>query len=133
MAASKKAKQDRANAKEDRKEMTESDARFGAISSQFEAEQADYYNQLNRQRKQRGLDQFRQFSTMNQFAPEMAGGNNVIALPNKPDINALIKANVPAEEQTPQVAGKKKGLLESLSGVAPWDKAIGRATDKLFS
>lgn len=127
MAASKKAKQDRANAKEDTKEMTENDARFGAISSQFEAEQADYYNQLNRQRKQRGLDQFRQFSTMSQFAPEAAGGNNTIALPNRPDINALIKANTPAEEQAAP-AGKKKsksGLITVLTGDPILGKLFG--------
>lgn len=115
MAASKKAKQDRENAKEDTKEMTENDARFGAIASQFNAEQDYYYEQLKRKNKQRGLDQFRQFSTVNQFAPNFVGGNNTITLPAKPDINALIKANTPAEAAaTAAPAAKKKSLVSKL-------------------
>ena len=64
--------------------------------SQFEREQEDYYNQLDRQRKQRGLDQFRQFSTMSQFAPEYQGDTSRIVLPQRPDVNALIAQAVPS-------------------------------------
>lgn len=126
MAASKKAKQDRKNAKEDSKEMTEREARYQAVLSQFDAEQNDYYNQLNRQRKQRGLDQFRQFSTMGQFAPGAASSDNTIVLPNKPDIGALIKANVPEEQQSaPAKKKSKSGLITALTGDPILGKLFG--------
>lgn len=51
----------------------------GKQSSAFDAAQTDYYSQLNRQRKQRGLDQFRQFNTI---AP---ANTNRIAVPTLPD------------------------------------------------
>lgn len=89
-AASKKAKQQRKWDKEDRKEMTRDEAKYSAVLSRFEAEQEDYYNQLNRKRKQRGLDQFRQFSTVNQFAPQYVGDNTEIVLPDRPNINKII-------------------------------------------
>ena len=117
VAASKKAKQDRENAKEDTKEMTENDARFGAIASQFNAEQDYYYEQLKRKNKQRGLDQFRQFSTVNQFAPNFVGGNNTITLPAKPDINALIKANAAPVEPVAAAAPEKKSTAKKLFGI----------------
>lgn len=118
IAASKKAKQDRENAKEDTKEMTENDARFGAIASQFNAEQDYYYEQLKRKNKQRGLDQFRQFSTVNQFAPNFVGGNTTITLPAKPDINALIKANAPpAATTTTAATPEKKSTAKKLFGI----------------
>lgn len=127
IAASKKAKQEREAAREDAKEMTENDARFGAILSQFNAEQDYYYQQLQRKSKQRGLDQFRQFSTVNQFAPNFVGGNNTIALPNKPDINALIKANTPVAETTAAPAKKKSksGLITVLTGDPILGKLFG--------
>lgn len=36
----------------------------GKKSSEFDAAQTDYYSQLNRGRKQRGLDMFRQYNTI---------------------------------------------------------------------
>lgn len=114
IAASKKAKQDRENAKEDNKEMTENDARFGAIASQFNAEQDYYYEQLKRKNKQRGLDQFRQFSTVNQFAPNFVGGNNTITLPEKPNINNLIAANKPVEEAQAAASSSSSSKGKSL-------------------
>lgn len=123
MAASKKAKQDRANAKEDSKELTENDARFAAIASQFNKEQDYYYEQTKRKAKQRGLDQFRQFSTVAQFAPQFVGGNNEIVIPAKPDINSLIKANTPAPTAAAEPTQQKNkssglfGLVGNLLGI----------------
>ena len=117
IAASKKAKSDRAAAKEDAKELTEEGTRFNAILSQFNAEQDYYYEQLQRKNKQRGLDQFRQFSTVNQFAPNFIGGNNTIALPEKPDINKLITANTPAPAATNSSGGGSKTSNTSLKGM----------------
>ena len=125
VAASKKAKQDAKAAKETAKELTENDARFSAILSQFNAEQDYYYKQMDRKNKQRGLDQFRQFSTVNQFAPNFVGGNNTIALPNKPDINALISANKAPEATQAAAAGKKSSSLGAKL-LASGDPVLGK-------
>lgn len=109
-AASKKAKEDRKHAKEDRKEMTRDDAKYSSILSRFEAEQEDYYNQLNRQRKQRGLAQFRQFSTVNQFAPQYLGDNTEIVVPERPDINKIMDEVDPQEVPVKSAKGKKSTL-----------------------
>lgn len=90
LSSSKKAEQQRKWDKEDRKEMARDEAKYSAALSRFEAEQEDYYNQLNRKRKQRGLEQFRQFSTVNQFAPQYVGDNTEIVLPERPNINKII-------------------------------------------
>lgn len=126
VAASKKAKQDAKNAKENTREMTENDARYSAILSQFNAEQEDYYKQLDRQRKQRGLEQFKQFSTMSQFAPGAATSGNTIVVPNKPNISELIAANVPQEQRAN--SDKKKsnsGLITALTGDPILGKLFG--------
>lgn len=123
IAASKKAKQDRANAKEDNKEMTEREARFHALLSQFDAEQADYYNQLNRQRKQRGLEQFRQFSTVNQFAPNFSGGNNPIELPTRPNADTMFTEQQAAQ---PAVATQDKKSNSSKITLLTGDPILGK-------
>lgn len=120
IASSKKAREDRKNAKEDRKEMTRDDAKYSSILSRFEAEQEDYYNQLNRQRKQRGLAQFRQFSTVNQFAPQYLGDNTEIVVPERPDINKLMDEVDPQEAQgatTNSAKGKSSLVGKILSKV----------------
>lgn len=111
VAASKKAKEDRLAAKEDTKELTAYSTRYNAILSQFNREQDYYYNQLAKKNKQRGLDQFRQFSTVNQFAPNFVGGNNTVTLPSKPDINALMEANAPQKQAQAAPAEKKSSLF----------------------
>lgn len=116
VAASKKAKADRAAATSDRKAATRDEAIYGSILSQFESEQEDYQNQLNRSRKQRGLDQFRNFNTVNSFAPDYAGDTSRIVVPNRPDINKLIDTAVP-QEATSQSGGSKKGLLDPVKKV----------------
>jgi len=63
----------------------ERQAKYQAILGQVSKDTDYYYNQLNRKNKQRGLDQFRQFSTLNQYAPNFVGGNNQIVVPTKPD------------------------------------------------
>lgn len=98
VAASKKAKDDRKAASEDRKAATKEEALYSSILSQFEAEQDDYYSQLSRQRKQRGLDQFRSFNTVSSFAPEYAGDSSRIVVPERPDINVLLANAAAAQE-----------------------------------
>ena len=106
MAASKKAKEEREAAAAQAKVATADEAKWSAVLSQFNKEQDYYYQQLGRKSKQRGLDQFRQFSTVNQFAPNFQGGNNTITLPNKPNITELSAA---VTEQEQQAQAKKKG------------------------
>lgn len=131
VASSKKAKADRKAAREDRQAATKEDAIYGSILSRFEAEQDDYYDQLNRQRKQRGLDQFRSFNTVSTFAPDYAGDNSRIVVPNRPDINQMINEVVPQEVVTS--GGKKKSLLDTLDPIGgklgkidPVRKALGK-------
>lgn len=93
MAQEKKAKAERKAAREDAKAANREEAQYSAVLSQFEREQEDYYEQLSRQRKQRGLDQFRQFSTVRSFAPNYADSQR-IQLPGKPDINTLVNSVV---------------------------------------
>lgn len=113
VAAEKKAKQDRENANTDRKAATREEALYSGVLSSFEREQDDYYNQLERQRKQRGLDTFRQFSTTNQFAPKMVSGDTNIVLPSKPNVADNIDAGVRRDEElqaaNQQNNGGKKG------------------------
>lgn len=126
-ADKKKAKEDRENEKAD----TVASVGYRALSDVFDAQLSDYYSQLGRKRKERGLDQFRQFSTLNQFAPNYVNTNR-IAVGEMPSISDLLTKAKAVETMTTPAPSKKKGLLESLSGFAPWDNAIGRATDKLF-
>lgn len=89
---------------------------YDGVLSQFEREQDDYYNQLNRQRKQRGLDTFRQFSTLNQFAPNYTpAAQQEIVVPDKPNIATNLDAAIRLDEANQQAAasmnagGQKKG------------------------
>ena len=116
-AADKQADKARKNANEDRKVATRDEALYSGILSSFEREQEDYYNQLDRQRKQRGLDTFRQFSTTAQFAPNYVSGDQNIVLPNKPNVANSIDAGVRQDqalqrtnENAPQGKKGKSGL-----------------------
>jgi len=78
-------KKDKADRKAQR-ELTQESARYEALLSAFENEQNYYYDQLNRANKQRGLEQFRQFSTLRQFAPEYTQTSPGVVVPSKPAI-----------------------------------------------
>lgn len=95
IGAEKKAKSDRKAANEDRRAATKEEAQYGAALSQFEKEQDFYYKQLERQNKQRGLDQFRSFSNLQSYAPQYAGDTARVVVPNAPNINSAIAAAVP--------------------------------------
>lgn len=64
-AAEKKDKGDKAH----QAAMTEEESKLSAQRTGYESALEEFYTQRERQRKQRGLDQFRQFSTMGEFAP----------------------------------------------------------------
>ena len=85
-SAEKKAKAEaKFKATEDRALMGDQ-AKYGAIDALFKSKLEDYNTQLQRQRKQRGLDQFRSFNTVNNFAKGYAD-NDGIVLPSAPDMN----------------------------------------------
>lgn len=89
LGAKKKAKQDAKNEKE--KIMLESSE--SRRNSQFDAETAYYYKQLERAGKQRGLEQFRQFSTVKNFAPNYQDTSKPIEVPVQPVYNQGAYAN----------------------------------------
>lgn len=92
-SAEKKAKAEAAfRAKEDRALMSDQ-AKYGIVGQLFQSQLEDYTTQRNRQRKQRGLDQFRSFNTMQQIAPgySESGGIVVPQAPNISDYNAQIQ------------------------------------------
>lgn len=65
-------------AKEDFKNQTKLNEQEGVIGRQntaYAMELEDYYKQLDRAEKLRGLDEFRKFSTVSQFAPQYTNTN----------------------------------------------------------
>ena len=100
MAQSKKAKQD----KKDAKAATRDEAMYAGILSKFEADQDYYFQQKNRQNTERGLDQFRAYNTIGQT------NDSRIVVPDRPDINTYLPALPP-----PKPKKKKKGLLGKIT------------------
>lgn len=110
LAAKGKKKEKEADQAYDR-EMTEEGARNQARLAGFEAELGDYYNQLNRQRKQRGLDNIRQFSQLGRIAPEYQQVSQPIGNLSKPDPESVLPK---AAEEVPAQASKKKSIHKKL-------------------
>ena len=54
-------------------------------SSEFNAAQDYYYERLGKQNQQRGMNEFRKFSTVRQFNPSYSDSTTDIVLPNKPN------------------------------------------------
>lgn len=95
-AASKKDKSDKKFGAAEERALARDEAKYGAIATLFDAQVSDYYSQLNRQRKQRGLDQFRNFSTVNKFIPGYAeqGRIDTPVMPTVADVNAMVDQSV---------------------------------------
>lgn len=51
----------------------------------FQNEEDYYYGQLEKQERQRGLDEFRKFNTVRQFSPGYTQTNAGVVVPTKPD------------------------------------------------
>ena len=100
VAQSKKAKEDRKNAKIDERDA----AMYSGILSKFEADQDYYFSRLNKQNTERGLDQFRAYNTVGN------PNENRIVVPDRPDINTYLPALPP-----PKPKKKKKGLLGKIT------------------
>lgn len=90
--------------KADRKEnraMTREEALLQRQNTQFESELDYYYKQLERKEKMRGLDQFKFFSTVDNYAPDFVDTNPGPQVPEMPQFNKGIYA-------IPKVVKKKK-------------------------
>lgn len=113
ISASAKAKQDDKNAARDSanaRAATRDEAKYSSILSQFENEQAYYYNQLNRQNKQRGLAEFRKFSNLASYAPNYTQTQTGVILPDKPDATKILEG-IPDDQQQ---AKAKRSLMDKL-------------------
>ena len=75
-------------AKEERA-LAQDQAKYGAIETLFQSNLQDFERQRERQRKERGLDQFRNFSTMGKWAPGMESTNR-IQVPTQPGLESFI-------------------------------------------
>lgn len=98
-------------------------AKYSAIDTLFENKVADHYSQLQRQRKQRGLDQFRSFSTMQRIQPGYSESGNGIELPREPtigDYNNLIGQAGMSESPVKSGGGGSGGnsIMKTLDPVA---------------
>lgn len=111
--AQKKAEAERKANRQDSKEMTEREGRLNAQASGYEAALEDYYNQKARYDQQRGLDQYRQFSTMGQFAPGVDDQGGRVVMPQSPDYNNF-EVEVPEEEKQQKGGKKGKSIIEKL-------------------
>lgn len=130
-AKSKQAKQDRKNAKEDAKIANEDEAKWGSLMSQFDKEQDYRYEQMSRKNKQRGLDEFRKFSTVSTFAPEYQQTQTGVEVPEArtmSDLNKEYSASEATNTGNPDTYGgkRKKSTWEEID-------PLGAATlGKLF-
>jgi hypothetical protein len=108
MGAEKKDKQDKAH----QEAMTKEESRLAAQREGYSAALENFYTQKDRYERQRGLDQFRQFSTVGSFMPGYTDDAARVASPTAPDYNDFAPAEV-VEQNT----GKKGGGGKSLSDI----------------
>lgn len=98
-------------------EMTAEGSRLSAQRSGYDRALEDFYQQKDRARKQRGLDQFRQFSTMSEFAPNYdANSEPRVVEGEAPDYNAFAPEVTEEEKQQQSGGGRSIGkkLLDPL-------------------
>lgn len=86
--------------KEDRALMAD-EAKYGAINQLFQSQIEDYYNQLQRSRKQRGLDQFRSFNTVQNYARGYADNPDGIVVPTAPNMGTYNEQIATADMSKP--------------------------------
>jgi hypothetical protein len=83
--------------KEDRAQtafMQQEEARLGRQDAIFNRQVDEHYVQKERAQRQRGLDEFRKFSTMGQFAPEIQDTGTRVAVPVLPGISSQPGGNI---------------------------------------
>lgn len=86
------------------------EARWSGILSQFNAAQNYYYEQKNRQNKERGLSEFRKWNSVQDFAPGYTQDQNTgVQVPKEAKIDDYIP-----EEEKKQGGGKGRSLIDKL-------------------
>lgn len=97
-------------------QMTEMDYRKQAQQTGYEAAIQDFYTQRDRFNKQRGLDQFRNFSTVDQFAPGTQKYDGQLTMPTMPQYNDF---NIEPMPSTSNSSGGKGGGSNIMSTLDP--------------
>ena len=107
--AEKKDKSDKAH----QAAMTKEESALAAQRTGYERALEDFYTQKQRARTQRGLDQFREFSSMSRFAPEYnINSEQRINEGEAPNYNTFHPDyNSNASEEINPTTGQKKSIL----------------------
>lgn len=143
VAKSKQAKEDRKNANADAKAANADEAKWGSLVTQFESENEYRMEQVRRRDKQRGLDEFRKFSTVNRFAPEYTQTHQGVVVPEARTMAQLTAEYDKSEADAKAAAsnnpeafggkGKDTSLLDKIDPIGaklgkkdPVRKAIGK-------
>jgi hypothetical protein len=126
-AAKKKAEAERKANKADTQELTEEGAKLNAQLSGYEAGIENYYKQKERFEQQRGLDQFRQFSTMGEFAPGVNDQGGRIVMPEAPVYGdfAVEEEEPEQNKNNPQDKKKDSTLKKAMKLHDPLGAALG--------
>ena len=131
-AKSKQEKEARKNANSDAKAANKDEAKWSSLVSAFEKEQDYRYDQLARQNKQRGLDEFRKFNTVNQFAPEYSQTYQGIQVPEAKTMSDLeAEYNASDAKNNPVSSGSKSGK-STWEKIDPIGSGIIKGLGKLF-
>ena len=110
IAKSKAEKDAQKRALKDAKAVNKDEAKWSSLVSAFEKEQDYRYEQMNRQNKQRGLDEFRKFNTVNQFAPAYTQTYQGIQVPEARTMSDIeTEYNASEAKNTPATSSGSKG------------------------
>lgn len=132
IAKSKAEKDARKQASKDAKAANKDEAKWSSLVSAFEKEQDYRYDQLERQNKQRGLEEFRKFNTVNQFAPEYSQTNAGIVVPEARTMSDLeAEYNASEAKNNPVTQGSKSGK-STWEKIDPLGSGIIKGLGKLF-
>lgn len=75
--------------------MQQEEHRLGLEKSLFERQADEHYVQKERKTRQRGLDEFRKFSTVGEFAPNYTDTSQRVEVPVLPAVSTQQGTNVP--------------------------------------
>lgn len=100
-------------AKGDTKELSADEARLGMQTSRFESALEYYWEQKRRSNTERGLQQFRKFSNLSNWAPNYKDTSTGIVVPEEPNVDDYVPPPSP-----PQPKKKKRGLFDKITDPA---------------
>ena len=88
------AKKGAAKDREEKRFLTQEESRLNREEMIFERELDEHYKQRERASRQRGLDEFRKFNTLQQFAPEYQDTGQRVVVPNAPQVSTQQGTNI---------------------------------------